>query len=600
MRLISFAAALAFFVQNPIGLFSQNTFQNIQFANGANIFLDRMASASNGDVFYTSQLAANGGAVRPVLARADAAGNILWSKAWSMSGAGNFTDVCAIPGGGAIATLSSYPSGGGTNSDLVAVDAQGSILWAQRLVAPGWFLSSIHAVQGGFLAIATFQGALDQCALLKIDANGSALWSQRYSNIRIEARNLFEDTNGDLYLAGQADLAVGLLRVSANGDVLHARRIKGENFDLLAIANSCVRTTDDSLVISGYDFDGRTILLKTDRLGNVGSTRVLENPSGNGAFGIGACSDAEGNLLLGILDDGAAPNQALLAKFGPQLEVEWVKEFGQGANNRAIYCIEPCPADGGLWIGGAQTGGSMGNGILIKTDYKGTMFQGCCPQDVALDNEPFITTSEDLQVTGQQGFALSGQTWSNSNVSFGKEILCVAQAIEEIAADTLSICPGACVNFSMNNAQLDHTYAWYFEGGTPDSSMVVNPGEVCYGPLGTYSVILVDEKGCFLDSTSVVVKNSPDKFPNAFAPNGFNKTFKPLIECPVEDYYLQIFNRWGDIIFESFDQNETWDGTINGKPAPVDTYVYRVQYFLQRDGVRIMVYETKKELTLLR
>ena len=99
---------------------------------------------------------------------------------------------------------------------------------------------------------------------------------------------------------------------------------------------------------------------------------------------------------------------------------------------------------------------------------------------------------------------------------------------------------------------------------------------------------------------SVIVDNPQDLFPNAFAPNGFNTTFAPIIRCPVEEYYLQIFNRWGDLVFESFDVKETWNGEVYGKPAPMDTYIYRVQYYAVRDGVRQLVYEAKKEVTLIR
>jgi gliding motility-associated-like protein len=40
-------------------------------------------------------------------------------------------------------------------------------------------------------------------------------------------------------------------------------------------------------------------------------------------------------------------------------------------------------------------------------------------------------------------------------------------------------------------------------------------------------------------------------------------------------YTLQIFNRWGQLIFRTEDINKGWDGYVDGKMAPQDTYIYR-------------------------
>jgi gliding motility-associated-like protein len=63
---------------------------------------------------------------------------------------------------------------------------------------------------------------------------------------------------------------------------------------------------------------------------------------------------------------------------------------------------------------------------------------------------------------------------------------------------------------------------------------------------------------------------------------------------------MQVFNRWGEQVFESFEVNVGWDGTFNGEQAPVDVYVYRVQYYAIREGVRTLVMNEKREVTLLR
>jgi len=41
---------------------------------------------------------------------------------------------------------------------------------------------------------------------------------------------------------------------------------------------------------------------------------------------------------------------------------------------------------------------------------------------------------------------------------------------------------------------------------------------------------------------------------------------------------MKIFNRWGQMVFESSEISLGWDGTYQGKPAPAGTYVYRISY----------------------
>jgi gliding motility-associated-like protein/uncharacterized repeat protein (TIGR01451 family) len=54
--------------------------------------------------------------------------------------------------------------------------------------------------------------------------------------------------------------------------------------------------------------------------------------------------------------------------------------------------------------------------------------------------------------------------------------------------------------------------------------------------------------------------------PNTFTPDGneYNNVFKPILTSLVAEYQLQIYNRWGELIFESFDKEVGWDGSYNG------------------------------------
>ena len=74
--------------------------------------------------------------------------------------------------------------------------------------------------------------------------------------------------------------------------------------------------------------------------------------------------------------------------------------------------------------------------------------------------------------------------------------------------------------------------------------------------------------------------------PNAFTPNGDSKNgvWKPVV-YDTETYELWVFDRWGQIILNSTSEDASWDGTINGKPAPVGLYVYQIKYTDKLSGL---------------
>lgn len=72
--------------------------------------------------------------------------------------------------------------------------------------------------------------------------------------------------------------------------------------------------------------------------------------------------------------------------------------------------------------------------------------------------------------------------------------------------------------------------------------------------------------------------------PNAFTPNsdGLNDTFFPVASCEFLDYSLHVYNRWGELIFESDRIDEGWDGYHKGEIAPSGIYTYIFTYRLNR------------------
>jgi gliding motility-associated-like protein len=104
-----------------------------------------------------------------------------------------------------------------------------------------------------------------------------------------------------------------------------------------------------------------------------------------------------------------------------------------------------------------------------------------------------------------------------------------------------------------------------------------------YGNHGDYTItqIVWNEFGCS-DTAQLVVEVRPEfrfYIPNTFTPNGdgLNDVFYPSI-MGVEDYHFMIFDRWGELIFETSDIYTGWDGRYKGNKCQEDVYVWKVSF----------------------
>ncbi len=96
-----------------------------------------------------------------------------------------------------------------------------------------------------------------------------------------------------------------------------------------------------------------------------------------------------------------------------------------------------------------------------------------------------------------------------------------------------------------------------------------------------YRVVAYKTGSNEITSTSnetVVTPSMAIYVPNSFTPNGdgLNETFGAYSEG-VKEFTMQIFDRWGAMIFESNDINRQWDGNYKGQLAPQGSYVYKIQ-----------------------
>lgn len=104
---------------------------------------------------------------------------------------------------------------------------------------------------------------------------------------------------------------------------------------------------------------------------------------------------------------------------------------------------------------------------------------------------------------------------------------------------------------------------------------------------GPYFVEVSNECGVASDSINVFVVNCSQQncevfVPNIFTPNedGINDRFEIFSNCNFERFEIEIFSRWGDLVFASNQLDQQWDGMLKGQRCPSSVYAYRLTYRL--------------------
>ncbi|MBS1596049.1 MAG: gliding motility-associated C-terminal domain-containing protein [Bacteroidetes bacterium] len=146
--------------------------------------------------------------------------------------------------------------------------------------------------------------------------------------------------------------------------------------------------------------------------------------------------------------------------------------------------------------------------------------------------------------------------------------------------DSLSPCTGDTVTLDATTA---NATAYQWTGISATTPIVYITADPAGAGSTLYHVDVTNLCGALSDSVIVAFQDCECRIvmANAFTPNGDgrNDSYGPIMQCQnPTSLLMRIYNRWGQLIFESTSLNAKWDGTYKGEPQPLEVYTYMLEF----------------------
>lgn len=206
---------------------------------------------------------------------------------------------------------------------------------------------------------------------------------------------------------------------------------------------------------------------------------------------------------------------------------------------------------------------------LSIRDYAQHKFvENICP------GEYFVFGADTLTQTGVYADTLSTATCDSIVTLY---LYVVPGPSVSIGANTFPTLNGAQVYLQANSNTHPLTYVWTSDAVLSNHT-IANPSAHIQGPTWVYLTI-TDANGC-TDTAQyqMTIPNTSTLYiPNTYTPNGdpTNPLFR-VYGTNIEEFEMRVFNRWGELIFQTTDMDFGWNGTYKGETVQSDIYVYKV------------------------
>ncbi len=416
----------------------------------------------------------------------------------------------------------------------------------------------------------------ENAILMKLDENLNEIWTKVYhaENFKFFRTTMNVTDDGSLYLAYSTfgSFPVILAKLSSEGEIIWEKGYPLYEPEIDVFPNGSLFMKTSGYFDSNNDFINKTILTKTDTLGNIENCETFPT-----CLQSTTIVPTFGELQV---DTFSIPDLDDIEVFVEPWEVDFED-----------FCDTPAPPH-------------------PEFSIADTICPNTCER--TFDTYNFFAHGIEWQLTGpnvdvllkdslnatfcfeQSGNYILQQTiwFLGCAYTFEKNIVVKDSIRPNIIPDS-TFCEDFPITLSLENNNVITSYNWSTGGTSPTTEIFEE---------GIYLVEVSD--GLCFDKDSILFKNILEKcpldlmIPNAFTPDGdgVNDDFAPIGDF-FELQRITIYNRWGQTIFDESGTDIFWDGSCGEVACVSDVYVYRIQYFNEE---REQVEFVTGDLTLIR
>jgi gliding motility-associated-like protein len=219
---------------------------------------------------------------------------------------------------------------------------------------------------------------------------------------------------------------------------------------------------------------------------------------------------------------------------------------------------------------------------------------------VSLPNDTLLCRGQDLTLDARQGFAANylwstGSTDSTLVASQTGTYWIQVQNDCGTVRDTFNLVVIDPPQAQLRDTVLCDEWTYVLQVYADSANYLWSTGDTLPNIMpktsNTYWVEITNPCGQIRDQAEIEVRRCMCNvwIPSAFTPNGdgVNESFEIKAECRDFEFTLDVFNRWGALLYRQTDLNQPWDGKVNGQVVPNGIYTYRIQYWgREPEGLR--------------
>ncbi len=256
-------------------------------------------------------------------------------------------------------------------------------------------------------------------------------------------------------------------------------------------------------------------------------------------------------------------------------------------NPLPVVAVLPSPASGCAPLAVTFSNPSTDCTSSTWTFSDGTTLSGCGSQQLTFENPGCY----DLTVDVVSGFGCS------ASVDFPSIVCVYPSPIAAFHPSPIILNQENPSTTMVNGSQGGIYYEWNFGDGT--SSDLFSPDHSYSSDefrSFTASLLVTNQYGCTDIAYGTVYMEGGVIYyvPNTFTPDGneMNAVFIPVFSSGLDssDFDLQIYNRWGEVIFESKDPLTGWDGTYMNQSSPEGMYTWRIEFKVSESSERRIIH----------